>query len=282
VFENATEVKKKGILNLNGEFPLVNEQLEYIADKSKNSTWDWGGQTFRHWIAELKNQSSVKRLWLSVGSSSPTSFHTIQDMYNKLPLPKRFGPDTKLYQAFDVLIRNLPEIDGFDLDNEELSSTKTSTIAFANMITTLGKDISICPYGGGSVWNDVAGEANVSRINYQAYAGGGDPCGFISPSDMHLLNLPLNVGLSIKGPRPGCSGTCRFLWFCDRCSPQPVARTFASYVSERQCAQQVTGVWFWIYGAISDPHPKYPLKQYVDAFKAAAFGHIREEGALLF
>jgi len=132
---------------------------------------EWPG-----WLAALKQPpSSVTRLRFCVGGWDVGDFNWIRDLYDSQEL----GPGSGIYQNFQTLKQTIPALDGIDLD-DETTYDQPSTVAFCQMLASLGYDVTFCPYERPDHWlgclaalNGPTGEGPVSGFNLQCYAGGG-------------------------------------------------------------------------------------------------------------
>jgi len=158
-------VASNGDLNFNYEFPLCSGG-SYIGNAMHS---DFPGN-----LAALKQQTTVKRISFSIGSSNVGVFQNIQSLVNS----QGTGPGSLLYQNFLALKNAIPAVDAIDFDDENCYDTNSMT-QFAVMLGNLGFKVSLCPYTNSGFWTNVASQINsqrqgtVDRIHLQCYAGGG-------------------------------------------------------------------------------------------------------------
>jgi hypothetical protein len=127
-------------------------------------------------LASLKQgETSVNRLLFSIGGWEVGDFPNIQSLIQS----QGTGSDSILYKNFQALKNAIPTIDGIDLDDETLYDQNT-TVAFSQMLNTLGYEVTFCPYGNTGFWVDCLYALNsqtpdlVTGFNLQCYAGGGN------------------------------------------------------------------------------------------------------------
>lgn len=138
----------------------------------------WPGQ-----VAQLKQNSSVSKIFFSIGGWGVKDFETIQFMLNNGMSDKLTANLKALQTAFTV--NGTCVIDGFDLDCEEYVDQST-IVGFCRIVFGLGFAVTFCPYMNqefwqGSMqtlWND---GHKVSWWNLQCYAGGGGNRTDLSP-----------------------------------------------------------------------------------------------------
>jgi hypothetical protein len=143
--------------------PTIISQGKYVGEEG------WAEQ-----LAELKQgETSVNRLLFSVGGWGVSDFPNIQALIQS----QGTGPDSILYQNFQCLKQTIPTIDGIDFDDESLYDQDT-TVQFAQMLNTLGYQVTFCPYTMMDFWVECLSVLNtqtpnlVTGFNLQCYAGG--------------------------------------------------------------------------------------------------------------
>jgi hypothetical protein len=133
-------------------------------------------------LASLK-AGQVSRLLFSVGSAGSADFHHLQALLQD----GGAGADGVLRRNFQALLRAIPTLDGFDLDDEDLLDRPT-TVAFGRMVGELGGTVTFCPYADPDYWAGCLRELEqsspglVSAVHLQCYAGSAwnDPQGWIA------------------------------------------------------------------------------------------------------
>lgn len=132
----------------------------------------WPGQ-----VAQLKQKSSVSRIFFSIGGANPPvyDFTSIQYMLQhgmKNVLVDNF---TCLKKAFTV--NGTCVIDGIDLDCEE-GVDENTMVVFCQILFGLGFKVTFCPFTSSGWWQSIMQtlwnqNMKVSWWNLQCYAGGG-------------------------------------------------------------------------------------------------------------
>jgi hypothetical protein len=148
--------------DLNMDMPLVTGG-EYVA-----------GPGFAGLMNRLKESpTSVDRVLLSVGAWGTDDWAHIQQLVRA----QGVGPETSLYRGFSALKAAIPAIDGIDFDDEQIYDPAT-TVPFAQMLHTIGYDVTFCPYTEQDFWVGCLKTLNtatpnlVTGFNLQCYAGG--------------------------------------------------------------------------------------------------------------
>jgi hypothetical protein len=148
---------------------IFNDSPVLVSNGSYTDQAAWPEQ-----LADLKQgQTSVNRLLFSIGGWDVSDFANIQQLINT----QGSGPDSVLYQNFKALKTAIPTIDGIDFDIENTYDPST-TVAFAQMLGSLGYTITFCPYENPGFWTGCLSALNVNNpglvtgFNLQCYAGG--------------------------------------------------------------------------------------------------------------
>jgi len=154
-------------VNTNGD--LIYNDPTIVSNGSYVGSSDWPGQ-----LASLKQApTSVNRLLFSVGAGGVQDFTHIQQLIQQ----QGTGPNSILYKNFQALKNAIPTIDGIDFDDEDLYDQDT-IVQFAQMLHTLGYQVTFCPYTAMNFWVDCLYALNsqtpdlVTGFNLQCYAGG--------------------------------------------------------------------------------------------------------------
>ncbi len=115
-----------------------------------------------------KSPTSVNRIEVSIGAWGTSDFHDVQRIMNS----KGLGPSTNLYKNFEVL-KTVTGADAADFDDEDLYDS-TTTVAFGEMLSSMGYKISLCPYRNVPYWQAVKSKLGnrVDAVWLQCYAGG--------------------------------------------------------------------------------------------------------------
>ena len=176
----------------NGDLWYNDKQLtsngQYVGDS------DWPS-----YIADLKTgQTSVKKVFLSVGSGGVDDFTSIKNLIDS----QGTGPDSILYKNFAVLKQLIPSLDGIDLDDEDLYD-QDSMVKFSLMLGKIGYKISFCAYTYQTFWISCLQEISknstnlVTQINLQCYSGGegNDPADWQQSFSAAGLNTPVYPGV---------------------------------------------------------------------------------------
>jgi hypothetical protein len=203
-------------------------------------------------LAELKQDvTSVKRLLFSIGGWGVQDFPNIKALIfpnpGDYPNNPQIGPDTILYRNFQALKKAIPAIDGIDFDDETLYDQPT-TVAFSQMLNTLGYHVTFCPYVVADFWIDCLYQLNtttpnlVTGFNLQCYAGGtgNDPQAWIT-----AIQSKMGKGFDAKEfVYPGL--WCRHGDGCsDGDCPDDISSKFANWRSDG-----IRGGFIWLYDDI--------------------------------
>ncbi len=132
---------------------------QYVGDSS------WPG------IVQSLRAGNVTKIFASFGGYGVPDYQRIGMLITKYGT----GEDSPLYKNFKCLKDTLG-IDGIDFDDED-SYDQDTVVQFAQMLLSLGYEITFCPYGDQEFWSDCVnalGADNVSWMNLQCYAGGLD------------------------------------------------------------------------------------------------------------
>lgn len=144
------------------------------------------------WPKQIDNilaaPTNVTSVYFSIGGASKWvfDFRTMQtiigDERSNGITNSPNNPDSILFRNFAALKQNFPMVEGIDLDNEELTANGTDnwlTLAFVQMLSTIGFKVSFCPFTDADFWIACLQELNksnpgsVTGFNLQCYAGGG-------------------------------------------------------------------------------------------------------------
>ena len=234
----AVHVKASGDLVFND--PTIVSRGQYVGDSA------WPGL-----LAALKQgATSVNRLLISIGGWEVGDFPNVKALIfpnpGNYPDNPQIGSNTILYQNFQALKNAIPTIDGVDFDDETLYDQPT-TVAFSQMLNTLGYQVTFCPYTNVSFWVDCLYQLNtatpnlVTGFNLQCYAGGAgnDPQHWITAIQEKMVS-----GFDAKGfvypglwcIHNGCdSGDC----------PDRISSQFSSWRPDG-----IQGGWIWLYDDI--------------------------------
>jgi hypothetical protein len=134
-----------------------------------------GDPAWPGWLNELKSEgSSVNRILFCLGGASVGDFNWIKELFES----EGVGPGSSLYENFKTLKATIPALDGIDLD-DETTFDQPSTVAFCKMLSSLGYQVTFCPFASQDYWvdclfalNSPAGPGPVTGFNLQCYAGG--------------------------------------------------------------------------------------------------------------
>lgn len=144
-------------------------------DSSVVSGGSWVSNTATNaWLSQvqsLKTSSTITRVELSIGGEAST-FANIESLI------KEYGTGTSspLYKTFSLLHSQLG-LDAIDYDDESQYNASSSE-AFAQMCTSIGMKVSICPYTNTSYWVSLVKAVNKTKagtldaIYLQCYDGG--------------------------------------------------------------------------------------------------------------
>jgi hypothetical protein len=211
----SVEVNSSGDLNFNGEFPLTSGGT-YVG----NNTWP----SFAADLVTMK-QGTPKRITFSVGSSNVGDWQDIKALVNA----QGTGPSSILYKDFAALKAALPSVDAVDFDDEN-SYDSASTVAFAEMLGTLGYHVEVDPYTNASYWTSVVSQINaaspgtVDGVHLQTYSGGSgnSPCSGwnfgtvpVFPGVWDANDTPPQAQSAISSWHSQCGITGAFLWLYD-------------------------------------------------------------------
>lgn len=131
---------------------------QYVGDAAWKAQW-----------ATLKQApTSVNRIEVSVGAYGCADFENIRTLINA----NGTGSGTVLYQNFAAL-KAATGADAVDFDDESCYDVN-STVSFANMCSTMGYKVTLCPYTQTSFWSSVKSQlgSTVDRVYLQCYDGG--------------------------------------------------------------------------------------------------------------
>jgi hypothetical protein len=160
-------------------------------------------------VAQLKQGSSVGRIFFSIGGGGVGDFTNIQHMLqNGMTdvLEENFAALKKAFTVGGACV-----VDGFDLDCEE-GVDESTIVSFSHILFDLGFEVTFCPYGNPSWWQSCMQALwnqglTVSWWNLQCYAGGnGNGTGLTSWIDSLAAVVGkadaashLMPGLAVKG-----------------------------------------------------------------------------------
>lgn len=123
---------------------------------------------------------SLNRILLSTGGDSRfrLDFRAIRDFWRH---DQGFGEGSPVRAAFAALKRDVPAIDGIDLDNEEWETgggdeLRRSMVAFIDMLGELGFSVTFCAFNNMVQWatalSEVRDPTKVTECAVQCYDGG--------------------------------------------------------------------------------------------------------------
>lgn len=212
---------------------------------SKNVDLIKGGQYVAdpNWpqhLADIMTPAGVNKILISIGGWGATDFEHMKNLIfpspGDYPNNPQIGSDTILYKNFKALKDNVPSIVGVDFDDESLYD-KPTTVAFSQLLNTIGFEVTFCPYTSKSYWIDclkavdTSASGAVTGFNLQCYSGGSGN----SPSDwISAIKKAMGDDFNIEGfLTPGLSsvhneqgggygGDC----------PETVKSTFAGWKSK--------------------------------------------------
>lgn len=151
------DVESNGDLNYNGNHLLV-QNGRYVGDPG------WGAR-----LAALKTApTTIHRIEVCTGGSGARSFFHIQDLI----AAQGIGPSSILYKNFQVL-KNALGVDAIDYD-DELDYDAGSSVAFGNLVASLGMKVTLAPYNNEGYWQSVKSQlgTEVDAVYLQCYDGG--------------------------------------------------------------------------------------------------------------
>jgi len=164
-------------VDANGDLKFNDESI--VVGGSYTGAADWPAL-----LGSLKQgATSINRLIFSVGGWGVGDFPNIQAL-----LAQGGGqPGGALYKSFAALKAAIPAIDAIDFDDESLYDSAT-TVAFSQMLASLGYQVTFCPYTQTDFWTgclqqlEQSNPGLVTAFNLQCYAGGGgnDPSDWIA------------------------------------------------------------------------------------------------------
>jgi hypothetical protein len=229
-------------VNSNGDL-VMNDKL-VASNGSYVGASTWPGQ-----LATLKQApTSINRIELSVGSAGVSDWHNIQSLINS----QGTGSGSILYRNFQALI-NATGADAVDDDDEDLNDV-TSTVQFGNMIASLGKKVTLCPYTSSGFWQSVKSQlgGTVDRIYLQDYAGGAgnDPASWGS-----ALGMTVDPGLWCRNGSGCGSGD----------NPSSVQSKMAAWKS----SAGIGGGFMWLYDDMQACSSQGTTAQYASAINNA-------------
>jgi hypothetical protein len=121
----------------------------------------------------------VRLVEASIGGASKViyDFRAIEKIYVQ---NNQSFEGTNLQANFQAMKQVIPTINFIDMDNEETSvASCESFVAFCQMLTKIGYDLTFCPYTDVAFWNEAEGALNTTTSypvkwwNLQCYDGGG-------------------------------------------------------------------------------------------------------------
>lgn len=127
----------------------------------------WPGQ-----VAQLKQNSKVSKVLLSLGGAGPLDFTHIQNDLD-------FGKDPRFTRNITALKQAVPALDGIDFDCEESGIVDQTFVNLAALFQRLNLEVTFCPYWDSGTWlqrmQAIFQQTGVivSSWNLQCYAGGG-------------------------------------------------------------------------------------------------------------
>jgi len=191
-----------------------------------------GASTWPAQLATLKQApTSVNRIEVCVGSAGPNDFATIKTLIAQ----SGTGSGTTLYKNF-VALKAATGADAIDFDDEQEYDV-TSMVQFAQMLSTIGYKVTLCPYTNTSFWQTVKSQLGsiVDRVYLQCYEGGAGN----NPATWNTLFGGLKVMPGLESPNS----------------------TFAQVQSKMSSWESVNGVpggFMWYYDSMATlDMPKY-------------------------
>ena len=142
----------------------------YFNDTLICSNGEYVGTTMwkRGWETLKEGDNAIDRIEISIGAWGTQDFEAIRTLMKR----DGDGEDTVLYKNFKKLI----EVTGADAVNydDESCYDVNATVAFSEMLLTMGVKISLCPYTNMSFWTSLYSRLgdSVDRIYLQCYSGG--------------------------------------------------------------------------------------------------------------
>ncbi len=220
-----------------------------------------GNKKWAERLEKLKqNPSSVNRLLFSIWSGD---FINIKNLIfpNGTDTPQ-IGPGTTLYESFNALKQAIPSVDGIDFDDESLYD-KPTIVAFSRMLSTLGYQVTFCPYTEMIFWVDCLSEiytntpSVVTGFNLQCYNGGGenDPKDWVQAIKENMNNGFDAEGFVYPGAGINWNGATRRN---NPGTPEQIESDFKSWNSE----YSLPGGFIWNY---DDIESSYTPKQFAEA-----------------
>lgn len=137
---------------------LVCSDGEYVG----TNMWRMG------WEALKEGDNAVDRIEISIGAWGTADFENIRSLMQR----DGDGEDTILYRNFKALI-DVTGADAVNYDDESCYDVD-ATVAFSEMLLSMGVKITLCPYTNTAFWSSLLDElgSDVDRVYLQCYSGG--------------------------------------------------------------------------------------------------------------
>jgi hypothetical protein len=149
-------------IDTSGDLSLNDDRI--VSEESYIGYPSWPGL-----LATLKNApTSVNRIEISIGAWGTTDFQDVKRLIDS----QGIDSTSILYRNFRAL-KIATGADAADFDDEDLYDS-TTTVAFGDLLASLGYKISLCPYRDVSYWQAVKSKlgSKVDAVWLQCYAGG--------------------------------------------------------------------------------------------------------------
>ncbi len=144
----------------------INDSKVVLGGVFQSAAQPWADQ-----VAALKKNGSITRIELSIGGDS-TSFANIKSLIDQYGT----GSSNPLYKSLAILKTALT-LDAVNYDDESEYDTSSSA-ALASMCSSLGMQVSMCPYMNTSYWVNLvttinkASPGTADAVYLQCYDGG--------------------------------------------------------------------------------------------------------------
>ena len=228
-------INEKGDLNLNAEFPIVEDGV-YVGDEKYPE--------FRKDVKKLKSRkSTINRIELGLSAWESKTYDNIKILVEK----EGTGPESTLYKNFKALKKAFSQVDAINND-DELTYDVESSVAFHAMLFKIGFKTTTAPYTKAeSYWKPFTEKLNemhpgaLDRTYLQVYAGGAGnkPCDekwqYGVPVYPGLWggqkrNSPSQVQDRMKSWNKSCGIEGGFLWLYDDFDNSPMMKEYANAV----------------------------------------------------
>lgn len=221
-------------LNKNGDLYFNRKKLVDGTDYVGPDNWN-------DQLAKLKD-GSVDNLFFCIGGWNSGDFDQIKHWLS--------SDKSALREKFAVLMKNIPVIDGIDLDDEG-TYDKSTTVNFSKLLHGLGYDVTFCPYTRRHFWIECLKELNsetpnlVTGFNLQCYAGGS----YNTPGPwIQAIKQEMGSDFDAKGfVFPG-------LWsqHGKHCSQGDLPDKIHHKLHEWQKSAGIEGAFLWLYDDLAD------------------------------